>query len=111
MFHFSLSTLITLTFAATASLAADEHRFIPWGGERIDLHSGTDVHALQQAARNALATNPPPKVRRGLSALLSLAAAAEQSRDDSERSLLIRDMAEVAAALRIVWIRSGPIAP
>ena len=99
MFHFNLSTLITLMFAAMA-LAAEEHRFIPWGREQMDVQSVAGLHALQQVARSALATNPPPKVHRGLSSLLSLAAAAEQSRETTERALLFRDMAEVAAAIR-----------
>jgi hypothetical protein len=97
MFRFTLSILIALTIAVP--VIAQESRFLPLGAERHDIQSQAGLRMLQQAARDALATNPPPKTRRGLSALQALAAKAESAPNARDRAALLRDLAEVAAAL------------
>jgi hypothetical protein len=94
MLFFSVRIIFVLAWAVPA-LLADEARLITLGDKQHDLQTSAGLRSLQTAAEHALTTNPPPKIRRGLSALRSLAAQA----DSPDQSGTIRDLMEVVSAL------------
>lgn len=69
-------------------------------GSALPATNDFSFRQIATAARTGLATNPPPKIRRGLKALETLATAALTSPVPAERSAYCRQIAEVSAAIQ-----------
>jgi hypothetical protein len=98
MFLCHMRILVVLALSARWLVAHEPT--VRFGNRRLNLQNESELRALDEAAGRALTTNPPPKVRRGLSAIRTLVAQTTAAPPPARRAALLSDLAEVCAALQ-----------